>query len=228
MASLPLRTPNVRAGKSCSVSRWAQGTGRSQVFVISLWDTASVKEAEDFADQCSAVVADIVGGGIARHRANVLRAIPGPGGTWATTGASASKTQPVDVLVLEDEAAMAQTSADVLRAAGFTVATSATVDEALVVITSRVVGSVLLDHEKAQRFLAEGRDLPPVIVLSDPGSDIFSGFQVAEIEQLFACLSMPVARADLIAAVKAALGHREAGAGDVRVGGNGKRRSRRQ
>jgi CheY-like chemotaxis protein len=191
-----------------------ENTGRSQVFVVSLWDGASVKEAEDVVDRLSVAAAKVLGLGVTRRRARVLRAIPGPGEAFPTIGAPISVTQLLDVLVIEDEAAMAETSADVLRSAGLRIGAAATVEEALVVTGTGVVGSVVVDHEHAKSLLALGRDLPPVIVVSEPGTDALSELSVRDIEQLFACLSAPVARADLVRAVRAALGRREPGTKD--------------
>jgi hypothetical protein len=53
-----------------------QGTSRSQIYVISLWDETMVQDSEDATDGWWDGAAEALGLGIARHHCRVLRDIP--------------------------------------------------------------------------------------------------------------------------------------------------------
>jgi DNA-binding NtrC family response regulator len=118
----------------------------------------------------------------------------------------------LDVLVVDDEPNVASSTADVLRLAGFNVATAATVEEALQLIATREVRSVILDHhiagEEGGGFLDQSRELPSIIVMSGWDRSVLAEFQDAHGEQLFACLAKPVRAPDLIDVITAAVGDR--------------------
>jgi len=117
----------------------------------------------------------------------------------------------IDVLVVDDDPDVASSSAEIFLADGMMAATAATVEEALKVVATREVQSIILDHQLAgddgESFLAKGRDLPPVIVMSGIGRDALAELQAAHGERLFACLAKPVPPPELIRVVKAALEH---------------------
>ena len=127
------------------------------------------------------------------------------------TGCSRSGADVIDVLVVDDGPNMADTTAEILRSRGFTVAIAATLGEALEVMTACHVRAVILDHslrgETGVNFMDKGRDLPPVIVVSGMGPDVLQSYKTAYGEQVFTCLAKPVQPLDLIEAVKAALGN---------------------
>jgi hypothetical protein len=52
-------------------------TSRSQIYVVSLWDEAMVEDSDDPADRWWDDASEVLGIGIARHTAQVLREIPG-------------------------------------------------------------------------------------------------------------------------------------------------------
>jgi len=128
------------------------------------------------------------------------------------SGTSTPGADHLDVLVVDDEPDVASSTADVLRVGGFSVATAATVEEALQLIASREVRSVILDHhlagEEAGSLLDKSRETPPIIVMSGLGARVLAEFQDAHGERLFACLSKPVSPPDLINVIAAAVGDR--------------------
>jgi len=54
-----------------------EGSSRSQIYVVSLWDGASVGDADDASDHWWDDASAALGIGIARHRCRVLREVPG-------------------------------------------------------------------------------------------------------------------------------------------------------
>jgi hypothetical protein len=54
-----------------------EGSSRSQIYVVSLWDDTLVKDSTDIADRWWDDASEVLGIGIARHRCRVLRDIPG-------------------------------------------------------------------------------------------------------------------------------------------------------
>ncbi len=59
-----------------------EGSGRSQISVVSLWDEASMEASDDASDGWWDDAADELGIGIARHRCRVLRDIRGVATDW--------------------------------------------------------------------------------------------------------------------------------------------------
>ena len=122
-------------------------------------------------------------------------------------------TSCLDVLVVDDEPVIAETTTEILQAEGFYAAFASTVEEGLQVLATRKVRSVILDHhlsgEDGEQFLALGRDLPPVIVVSGLGADVLAEFQAAHREQVFACLAKPVPPRHLIEVVRRVVTNRE-------------------
>lgn len=115
----------------------------------------------------------------------------------------------LDVLVVDDEPNVAQTTVEILRSEGLTAVTAATVGDALAVLESRKVRSVVLDHqiagEDGASFLEKGSDLPPVIVMSGMSRDGLAGLEKSHGDRLFACLGKPVPPRNLIEVVRAAI-----------------------
>ena len=118
----------------------------------------------------------------------------------------------LDVLIVDDEPNVAQTTAEILRSEGLTASTAATVGDALEILASRDVRSVILDHqvagENGAAFL-EGvgsrEKLPPVVVISGMGHDALAGMEAAHGDRLFALLSKPVPPRTLIEVMTAAI-----------------------
>jgi DNA-binding NtrC family response regulator len=115
----------------------------------------------------------------------------------------------IDVLVVDDEADVASTTAEILERAGMTTVTAASLVEAQQLIRANEVRSVILDHQvadaDAQEFLQAQRDLPPVIVISGVGRDILEEFETTHGNRLFACRAKPVPPPELIDLVRTAL-----------------------
>ena len=117
----------------------------------------------------------------------------------------------LDVLLVDDEVAVAESTAEVLASAGLRVGTSATLDEALRVLAMRSVGTVILDHhlsggaESERDFLTRGRRLPPVILMSGLDLDALAEIRRTYADHIVACLAKPVPPQDLIAAVRSAI-----------------------
>lgn len=115
----------------------------------------------------------------------------------------------LDVLIVEDDPNVAETTAEILRSEGLTASTASTVGDALEVLSSRVVRSVVLDHqiagEDGESFLEQGGLLPPVVVMSGIGREALAGLQAAYGDRLFALLAKPVPPGTLIEVVMAAI-----------------------
>ncbi|HUY64695.1 MAG TPA: response regulator [Acidimicrobiales bacterium] len=126
-----------------------------------------------------------------------------------TTSAAPLTGERLDVLMVEDEPGVAWSTAEVLESAGFTVVVTKTVAEALQVVESRDVRSVILDHhvsgEYGETFLALARTHPPVIVVSALGQDLMDTFRAAHSDEVVACLAKPVPPAHLIDIVRLAV-----------------------
>lgn len=117
----------------------------------------------------------------------------------------------IDVLVVDDQPSVATSTADILRSEGFHAETAQTVEDALQVIASSDVGTVIVDHQIAdngESLLTRGLDLPPVIVMSGMGRSELAKVQAAHGDRLFACLAKPVPPLDLIEVVRAAIANR--------------------
>jgi len=116
----------------------------------------------------------------------------------------------LDVLVVDDDPSVATSTTDILGGEGLAVACVATVDEALQIVKSRTVRSVILDHhlngEDGDTFLAQCPNVPPVIVVSGLGRDLLAAFRVTHGHHVVASLPKPVPPRLLIEAVNAVLG----------------------
>ena len=115
----------------------------------------------------------------------------------------------VDVLLVEDEPAAAESTAEVLESAGFSVAVAPTVLGAQEVKATSAVGCIILDHhladESAEGLLESTNQLPPIIVLSGMGQRELAITWHQHAERLFACLPKPVPPRHLIDVVRAAI-----------------------
>jgi len=119
-----------------------------------------------------------------------------------------SDSRSVDVLVVDDEPAVASSTADILRSAGLNAATTSTVKEALAMVESRDVRSIILDHQLAdngEKIFEGVRVLPPIIVMSGIGREALAALQVLHGDRLFACMAKPVPPLRLIDVVKSAI-----------------------
>jgi CheY-like chemotaxis protein len=125
------------------------------------------------------------------------------------TGPNPSDPDRLDVLVVDDGQIMADTTADILRSVGLIVSIAGNLKEALDVIATRPVGTVILDHhlrgENGESFLIKGRQLPPVIVVSGMGQEVLKAYETIYGDQVYACLAKPVAPPVLISTVLGAL-----------------------
>lgn len=126
-----------------------------------------------------------------------------------TGGNLSSGTGRIDVLVVDDQADVASSTADILGYEGLNTTAVGTVDDALRVISTGEVRCVILDHhlvgEDGERLLAVGRYLPPVVVISGMDSDSLAEVHAAHRDRLFACLAKPVPPLKLIEVVRAAI-----------------------
>lgn len=121
---------------------------------------------------------------------------------------SDSSAERVDVLVVEDEPDVASSTADIFRSEGLNATIAATVEEALTVLATYDVRSIILDHQivdNGDSLLAEDRHLPPVIVMSGMDRDELEELQNLHGARLFACLTKPVPPSHLIDVVKSAI-----------------------
>lgn len=118
----------------------------------------------------------------------------------------------LDVLVIDDAVDVAESTADVLRSAGLSVATTVTVPEARRIVGERHVRAVILDHSTAEWATAAQKSVPeaapPVIVVSGMGRDKIEELQHRHGNCLFACLAKPIPPETLIEVVQAALASR--------------------
>lgn len=115
----------------------------------------------------------------------------------------------LDVLVIDDAVDVAESTADVLRSAGLSVATTATVPEARRIVAERHVGAVIVDHSTAEWASVADKTVPeaapPVIVVSGMGRDSIEELVRRHGDCLFACLAKPIPPETLIDVVRAAL-----------------------
>jgi len=119
-------------------------------------------------------------------------------------------TEVVDVLVIDDAVDVAESTADVLRSAGLSVATASNVPEARAIVAERHVRAVIVDHSTGEWAGSAPEPLPdtapPVIVVSGMGRDNIEELEARHGDCLFACLAKPVSPGTLIEVVRAALG----------------------
>lgn len=128
-----------------------------------------------------------------------------------TEGGTSAGAVPVDVLVVEDEPDVAESTADIFRAEGLVVAVAGTVGAAMEVLAGTEVRSIILDHQIAgdgESLLMGRRVLPPVIVMSGMGRESLTELQAEYGERLFACLAKPVPPLELIRVVRGAIAGR--------------------
>lgn len=115
----------------------------------------------------------------------------------------------LDVLVIDDAPDVAESTADVLRSAGLSVATASTVPEARRIVAGQQVRAVIVDHSTAEwagSTEAHPPDpIPHVIVVSGMGRDSIEELERTRGDCLFACLAKPVPPSRLIEVVRAAL-----------------------
>ena len=120
----------------------------------------------------------------------------------------------VDVLIVDDDGAVAESTADLFGTAGLTTLVAATMHEASEVVSGTAVGVVIVDHHLAQvSGAADGRDcpiaggpVPPVILVSAMGGDELLEVQRRFGDKVYAYLAKPVPPGRLVGVVKEALG----------------------
>jgi CheY-like chemotaxis protein len=126
------------------------------------------------------------------------------------SGTPSSDTRHLDVLVVDDRPDEACSTAGLLCSAGFSTAIATTLEVALQLMVTHEVRSVIDDHylvdDDGESFLERGRDLPPVIIVSGIGGDAVAELQAVHGDQLFTCLTKPVAPLDLIEVLSFAIG----------------------
>ena len=113
-----------------------------------------------------------------------------------------------DVLVVDDEPAVADTAAEILRTAGFTPLTAHDVEGALALAGRHAFKVFVLDHrlgpDTCEPILEHAEDLPPVVIVSAaPPDDLMD---VARRHQkVVSVKSKPCAPAELIETVREAI-----------------------
>ena len=117
----------------------------------------------------------------------------------------------LDVLIVDDDPAVADSTADILAGVGLSCAVAPSLPEALAVLADGTeVGVVILDHHLAEA--SEGGDcagpdpMPPVILMSGIRGAELHAVQRRHGPKLFAFLGKPVPPGELIAVVRRALG----------------------
>ncbi len=115
----------------------------------------------------------------------------------------------VDVLVIDDASDVAESTADVLRSAGLSVATASNVPEARQIAAAQRVRAVIVDQSTAEWADAADTPVPhtapPIIVVSGMGRESIEELEARHGDCLFACLAKPVLPGTLIEVVRAAL-----------------------
>jgi DNA-binding NtrC family response regulator len=119
----------------------------------------------------------------------------------------------LDVLVIDDAAEVAESTADVLRSAGFSVITTSSVSGGRRIAAHREIRAVIVDHSTAEWASTSGDNRasgprPLLIVLSGMGRDGIEELERNHGECIFAALAKPVRPEDLIEVVRAALSAR--------------------
>ena len=117
------------------------------------------------------------------------------------------------MLVVDDDPAVAESTADVLTGAGLTCAVASSLLQASSLLGGgTAVGVVILDHHLAEASgsgeCAAPGPLPPVILMSGIRGAELHDVQRRHGDKLFAFLGKPVAPDKLIAVVRQALGSR--------------------
>jgi DNA-binding NtrC family response regulator len=119
----------------------------------------------------------------------------------------------IDVLIVDDNSAVAESFGDILVGAGISVITATTLDEASETMAENQFGAVILDHHLAEAAEGDGAEgcpageaLPPVILVSGMHAEELQRVQREYGQKLFAYLAKPVAPQTLIEVVRRALG----------------------
>jgi DNA-binding NtrC family response regulator len=117
----------------------------------------------------------------------------------------------LDVLVVDDEPDVANSTAAILASIGFEVATAATVADARAVMADCDVRSVVLDHSivewDTESCSAELEEPGPVIVVvSGLGREELDNLVAQHGDRVYAALAKPVPPARLIEVVRGAVG----------------------
>lgn len=114
--------------------------------------------------------------------------------------------QPLDVLVVDDDAAVRTSFAMILRMAGYEVGEAENGAVALAILSSTRVGTIVLDVRMPQldglRFLDAMTDPPPVVLLT---SHVFDADVMARGSKIFAYAQKPIPPGDLLDLVARAL-----------------------
>jgi DNA-binding response OmpR family regulator len=116
--------------------------------------------------------------------------------------------EPPEVLVVDDEPAVADTSAEILRTAGFATLTAYDVDGALALAADHAFKVFVLDHhlghDTCEPILEHAEHLPPVVIVSAAHPDDL--LRVAERHrQVCSVKTKPCDPAELIKAVREAI-----------------------
>jgi DNA-binding response OmpR family regulator len=114
----------------------------------------------------------------------------------------------LDALVVDDETAMADTTAEVLRAAGFAALVAYDVDGALALAAAHSFKVFVLDHrlgnDICESILENAEHLPPVIILSAAPPDDLLGV-ARRYKNVYSVKMKPCDPAELIKVVQAAI-----------------------
>jgi DNA-binding NtrC family response regulator len=114
--------------------------------------------------------------------------------------------QSVDVLLVDDDAAVAETTSDVLELSGFTCSVVSSLDEAARLLREGAVGVIILDHSLVQSSWLTVQGTTPVILMSGMGRDEIDQIRREHGERYHAFLAKPVPPDRLVKIVGEALG----------------------
>jgi DNA-binding response OmpR family regulator len=113
-----------------------------------------------------------------------------------------------DVLVVDDEPAVADTSAEILRTAGFAALTAYDVDGALALAADYAFKVFVLDHrlghDTCEPILENAEHVPPVVIVSAAHPDDLLGVAQRH-KQVYSVKTKPCDPAELIKAVRGAI-----------------------
>jgi len=120
-----------------------------------------------------------------------------------------ASNEPLDVLVVDDDADVGSSTAEVLRAAGLSVLSASSVGQALDFCRARAFRAVVLDHMMAgldgEQLLERTSDLAAAVVVSASRPNLLAEIQDRHPGRVFAARSKPVPPSELIAVVRAAM-----------------------
>lgn len=115
---------------------------------------------------------------------------------------------PPDVLVVDDEPAVADTSAEILRSVGFETLTAYDVAGALALAADHAFKVFVLDHrlghDTCEPILENAEHLPPVVIVSAAHPDDLSRVARRH-KQVYSVKTKPCDPAELINAVREAI-----------------------